>query len=190
MSDGPLTLWVLRHAKAARDDPGGDRTRPLTKRGRRQAESVRDHLGSLTTPEQRRLPGLVVSSPAARARETAELVMPALPRAAFTLEEVLYSEEAPEILEWLRKSAPGQRSIMLVGHNPTLEELCGLLEPRAAGGSRRSEPLGTAGLVGLESAGSRLPVAEVSQQVYEAANSWGQLREESWSVFHRFRPEP
>jgi broad specificity phosphatase PhoE len=68
-------LYLIRHGKPAAtwgghdDDPGLDET------GRRQAEAARDHLLSL--PEGRR-PRLVVSSPLARCRETAEPTAKAL----------------------------------------------------------------------------------------------------------------
>ena len=145
---GSLHLWVLRHAKAAAQGPGGDATRPLTGRGRRQAERVRAHLESLGTDYS--LPSLCISSPAVRARQTAELVMPALPRARLEFDEALYSKDADGLVDWLRMIDPEESSVMVVGHNPTFLELCVMLAGDPEGEELESEGLPTAGLVVLE----------------------------------------
>ena len=53
--------------------------------------------------------------------------MPALPDAHIQFDQVLYDEDADGVLEWLRQLDPPEPRMMLVGHNPTLQELCLIL---------------------------------------------------------------
>lgn len=71
MKNHPLKkLWFIRHAEAVEADEfdGNDLERPLTKRGRRSAEAAFKKFSRL-----RSCPGIVISSKAKRARETAEI---------------------------------------------------------------------------------------------------------------------
>jgi phosphohistidine phosphatase len=146
-----LKIWVLRHAKAEAEGPGGDFARSLTPRGRRQAKAVREHLAQLA--ETHELPSLVLSSPAARALETAEAVLPALPSARLQTEAQLYSQHADGVVKLLRELDPEERALMVVGHNPTLYELCMMLATPAGSKTIESAGLSTAGLVVLAFAG-------------------------------------
>jgi phosphohistidine phosphatase len=168
---GSLRVWVLRHAKAAAQGPGGDATRPITARGRRQADAVREHIESCAGDGF--LPDLVLCSPAVRARETAELVMPALPEAAFEVDDALYSQDAPGLLEWLRILDPEVSSLMVVGHNPTLQELCVLLAMPPD-----SEAIDLAGF----------PTAALVELEQEHATTWGDLEAGRSRLVHRFSP--
>jgi phosphohistidine phosphatase len=166
-----LSVWVLRHAKAAAQGSGGDATRPITARGRRQADAVRQHIESLA--DEGALPDLVLCSPAVRARETAELVMPALPEASLEFDDALYSQDAPGLVEWLRILDPEVSSLMVVGHNPTLHELCVLLAAPPDSETLDLAGLQTAGLVVLEQ---------------EGATTWPELASGSSRAVHRFTP--
>jgi phosphohistidine phosphatase len=167
-----LGLWILRHGKAASEGPGGDSTRPLTKRGRRQADIVREHLEEVGRTLE--LPALVISSPAARALETAELVVPAMPNARLDIEAELYSEEASGILEWLRDVRPDEKTVMIVGHNPSLLDLSILLSGPVDRELMVSAGLPTAGLVALSDGN---------------AGEWGELVAGSSKIVHRFVPD-
>jgi phosphohistidine phosphatase len=169
---GSLHVWVLRHAKAAAQGPGGDATRPLTARGRRQANAVREHIESVSGRSA--LPDLVLCSPAVRARETADLVMPALPGARFEVDDALYSQDAPGLIGWLRILDPEVSSLMVVGHNPTLHELCVMLAASPASEAIDSEGLATAALVELEQ---------------QHAATWGRLALGASRLVHRFTPD-
>ncbi len=151
-SSASLVIWILRHAKAAASGPDGDFSRPLTGRGRRQSNSVREHLEALGQSEVERplLPTLVLCSPAARARETAEIVMPPLNDARIQFEQVLYDEDADGVVEWLKQLDPPDSRIMIVGHNPTLLELCLMLADRTDRDEIETAGLPTAGLVRLD----------------------------------------
>ena len=110
------TLLVLRHAKSSWDDPAlGDHERPLNKRGRRDAP----RMGELVR-EYGLIPDVVISSDAVRARRTAEA-------ASFTgeirLDSHLYLAGPADILSLLQRVRENAQTVMIVGHNPGLEQL-------------------------------------------------------------------
>ncbi len=69
---------------------------------------------------------LVMCSTARRARQTAEPVVAAL-GCPVQYEEALYATDAEALLEVVRALSDRDASVMLVGHNPTLEHLTALL---------------------------------------------------------------
>jgi len=112
-------LHLLRHAKSAWDDPTlADRDRPLTPRGRRAGAALARHL---ETADVR--PGLVLCSPAARARQTLELVLPALGSPDVEFEESLYHASAERIRRLVAALPGDQAEVLLVGHNPGLQDV-------------------------------------------------------------------
>jgi phosphohistidine phosphatase len=114
------TLLVLRHAKSSWSDSAlDDHERPLSKRGRRDGP----RMGQLVR-ESGLIPDLVVSSDAVRARLTAEAVVEAARYAGeLLLDQRLYMASAADILALLRKMPERAETVMIVGHNPGLEEL-------------------------------------------------------------------
>jgi len=118
------TLYLLRHAKSSWSDPAlPDRERPLAPRGRRDAKRVAEHLVRLGVE-----PGLVLCSAAVRTRETLQLVRPALgATTSVVLEDELYAAAADTLLERLRAVPDGVASVLLIGHNPGLQDLALLL---------------------------------------------------------------
>jgi phosphohistidine phosphatase len=117
-----LSLYVLRHAKAERDGFADDHARPLRKRGRRAAQAMGRFLTRIA--EQ---PELVLASSALRARETAELALAAGRwRAALELDRRLYLAE-PEALLRVAAEVEDVGRLLLVGHQPGLSLLIGLL---------------------------------------------------------------
>jgi phosphohistidine phosphatase len=116
-------LLLLRHAKSSWDDPElPDRERPLAPRGRRDAGRIARHLRRAGST-----PDLVLCSPATRTRETLELVRPALGDAAVLLEDELYAAPAGRLLERVHRVPDSVASLMLIGHNPGLQDLALLL---------------------------------------------------------------
>ncbi|MGW0966040.1 SixA phosphatase family protein [Streptomyces sp. NPDC002516] len=112
-------LVVLRHAKSAWPDEVPDHERPLATRGRRDAPAAGRALADADL-----LPDLALCSTAARARETWELAArewgtPPPVR----LDGRLYGADVPELLEAVREVPEHVRTLLLVGHNPGLEEL-------------------------------------------------------------------
>ena len=118
------TVLILRHAKAAREDPDlADFDRPLTKRGRREAPAM----GAWMSDHGLR-PDLVLCSEAKRARETCAAVTGALAGGAPTLHERgLYMASASALLHRLRRIGDSVSCVLLVGHNPGLHELAAAL---------------------------------------------------------------
>ncbi len=113
-------LLVVRHGSAAGKATGGsDRERPLTPEGRRAVRELGERLRSDGIE-----PDLVLCSPAQRTRETLSLLGTALtrlPPAEF--DEDLYLADACTLLDHLHAAPGGTRCLLLVGHNPGLEEL-------------------------------------------------------------------
>jgi len=110
-----LILW--RHADAEEAAAGGDLARELTRRGRKQSERMgarlRGHIGR---------DWLVLSSPARRAVQTAEgLEMP--------FEERPVLAPGASVAAILREAQwpGGKRSVVVVGHQPTLGEVAAKL---------------------------------------------------------------
>jgi phosphohistidine phosphatase len=115
------TLLVLRHAKSSWDDTAlDDHERPLNKRGRRDGP----RMGELVR-EHRLTPDIIMSSDAVRARRTAESVAKAARYAGeILLDRLLYIASPPDILAVLRTTRETKAgTVMIVGHNPGLEEL-------------------------------------------------------------------
>ena len=127
------TLYLLRHAKSSWSDPAlADEERPLAPRGRRDAKRVCEHLERLGIA-----PALVLCSSARRAVQTLELLQPALgPVTPVLIEPELYGATAEELLGRLRALPDDVASVLLIGHNPGLQDLALLLASAGAELSR------------------------------------------------------
>jgi phosphohistidine phosphatase len=114
------TLLILRHAKSSWDDPDlPDIDRPLNKRGKRDAPRVGQRLR-----QQDLVPDLILSSPARRARQTAEAV--ALESGFggdIEIRTDFYPGEPDDYIENLGQLPDEVERVMVVGHNPGLESL-------------------------------------------------------------------
>ncbi|MFH9400306.1 SixA phosphatase family protein [Streptomyces sp. NPDC017638] len=116
---GPLRrLVVLRHAKSAWPAGVEDRLRPLAPRGLRDAPAAGRALAAGS------LPDLALCSTAVRARRTWELVSAewATPPSV-RYDRRLYAAGVPQLLEVVREVPAEVRTLLLIGHNPGLEEL-------------------------------------------------------------------
>ena len=116
-------LLLLRHAKSSWDDPAlADHDRPLAPRGRRAAKLIGEHLR-----ENQIGVSLVLCSSARRARETLDLVQTP---GEVLIERELYGASADELLARLRRVPDQRGTVMLIGHNPAIEDLAvGLAGP-------------------------------------------------------------
>ncbi len=115
------TLLVLRHAKSSWSDSAlPDHERPLSERGERDAP----RMGTLLR-KRRLVPDMIITSDAARARMTAEAVAEAAGCASgITSDHLLYLASPDDIVAVLNSVKPASRkTVMIVGHNPGLEEL-------------------------------------------------------------------
>ncbi len=117
------TLLLFRHAKSAWGDPGlSDHDRPLAPRGLRDAPRMGRWLA-----REGLVPDRTVSSTAVRARRTARLALEAAgaPPESLTVDGRLYGATPWGILAVASEAArrSGCRRLMVVGHNPGLEDL-------------------------------------------------------------------
>lgn len=114
-----MKLLLLRHAAAMpRGTPGvGDDERPLTASGKAAFRVAARGLALIA-----RRPDVVLTSPLARARATAEIAARAFKRIAPTLEPALADESVNGIVIAL-KAYPLSATIALVGHEPQLSAL-------------------------------------------------------------------
>lgn len=111
-------LLLLRHGKSDWSKAMSDMARPLKTRGKRGARRMGTWLA-----REGRVPERILTSPAERARATAETCAKAmgLARDAVAVEAGLY-EAAPEALARAVSRCPATVSrLMVVGHNPGLE---------------------------------------------------------------------
>ncbi|KUM99200.1 phosphohistidine phosphatase [Streptomyces yokosukanensis] len=117
---GPLRrLVVLRHAKSAWPEGVEDHRRPLASRGLRDAPAAGRALAEADC-----LPDLALCSTAVRARRTWELASAEWgtpPPVRY--DSRLYGADVPDLLEVIREAPPEVETLLVVGHNPGLEEL-------------------------------------------------------------------
>jgi phosphohistidine phosphatase len=147
-------LLLLRHGKSDWDTDASDFDRPLKRRGKKAAYCVGKWLR-----KQQLVPDLVISSPAARAIRTARVACKTmgLKRSRIMTEDHVYLANPEELIAVLY-DCPEQARIMLIGHNPGLEDLMLYL---------------TGGNVVMPDDGKLLPTASIA--VLEMPDSWRDL---------------
>jgi phosphohistidine phosphatase len=120
------TLILLRHAKSDWSGQEGDHDRPLAKRGRRQAPEAGRWLAANVDSID-----LAVVSTANRARSTWDLASHELGQPPETrLEDDAYAASADDLLNTVRGLDEALHTVVLVGHNPGIEELAEALTAR------------------------------------------------------------
>jgi phosphohistidine phosphatase len=114
------TLLVLRHAKSSWNHPElDDHERPLNERGRRDGPRMGELMRTYGL-----MPDIVISSDAVRAQLTADAVAEAARYAGeILLDPRLYMASPADILSLLRTVREDAETVMIIGHNPGLEEL-------------------------------------------------------------------
>jgi len=114
------TLLILRHAKSSWDNPNiADHDRPLNKRGKRDAPRI----GRLIR-DQDIVPDLIISSTAKRAAATAEAVADACDyEGDIEFTRSFYHADAETFLDRLSSVQDQNSIVMVVSHNPSVEEL-------------------------------------------------------------------
>jgi phosphohistidine phosphatase len=148
------TLYLLRHAKSSWDDESlRDFDRPLNDRGKKAAEKI----GRFVAKEKLK-PELILNSPALRARQTTEIV---LRTSALSVEvrfdERIYEASLSTLLAVLADIPRERKSVLLVGHNPGMEELLHFLTGEA----------------------KSMPTAALAKINFEASNGEGLKRNEA-----------
>lgn len=114
------TLMLLRHAKSSwKDTALEDFERPLNGRGRRSADLLRAFLKGREIRPQ-----LILCSPALRTRQTVEIVFDGPPPTLeVKFEQGLYLASVAQLLEVVLRCGRDRDQVVVVGHNPGIEEL-------------------------------------------------------------------
>jgi phosphohistidine phosphatase len=157
------TLYLLRHAKSSwKDVTLPDFDRPLKDRGRKAAKQIGRYLtrAKLSDP-------LVLCSPAARTRETADIVLKhANLRVEVRFEERIYEASLRDLVQIVSEIPDDKQDVIMIGHNPGFEEL----------------------LAYLTGEGRRMPTAALGKINFEV-ESWKDIREDQgnleWFVIPR-----
>ncbi|MGZ8183979.1 MAG: SixA phosphatase family protein [Methylobacter sp.] len=149
-------LLLLRHAKSDWSIDMDDFSRPLKKRGRRAAKQVGRWLR-----EQHLIPDTILSSPATRTLATAKRVCRQLDidESTIVCDPGIYEADAQTLLAIL-KNLCHERRVLLVGHNPGLENLLIKLIPHSVPLSANGKCLPTAALAQLSFKGDWTELAE------------------------------
>lgn len=130
------TLYILRHAKSDWNDAAlSDFERPLNERGRKAAPLI-----GKTMKERNFVPQTIISSPAVRAKQTAELVREnAEIEGEINFDSRIYEANPQTLLEIVSEIEDANDAALIVGHNPGFETLVRIL-------TGKIEPMPTAAL--------------------------------------------
>ena len=113
-------LTLMRHGDAKWKDPEvADFERPLNRRGVGETEAMARRMAELAL-----LPTLIITSPATRTRQTADIVARELgvPARHVRTDEALYLARADDILKVIHATGPRVPHLMIVGHNPGISK--------------------------------------------------------------------
>ncbi len=113
------TLYILRHAQKNASEDEYDYDIELTQKGLEDSKIIGEKL-----KEKKIKPDLIVSSPAVRARQTAEIVAHEIDYYKNIMyNEVIYQAFLNEIVESITYTFDTVDTLMIVGHNPSLTAL-------------------------------------------------------------------
>jgi phosphohistidine phosphatase len=127
-------LLLLRHGKAESPPGVADRDRPLAKRGRRQSEYA-----GAECRQRDLVPDLVVVSPSLRTRETWDAFAEGLQsELEVDIDPRIYANTVDDVLDVLSEIPEETRTVLLVGHNPSIEAVAGALDHDSARGTDTS----------------------------------------------------
>jgi phosphohistidine phosphatase len=118
------SILILRHAKSSWKLPDvNDHDRPLNKRGKRDAP----HMGEIIQ-DKNLVPDFIISSTAKRAHSTAKAVAKAAGyKGDIALNQSLYAAPPTAYIDVLHDLPNKYTRVLLVGHNPGLEQLVNML---------------------------------------------------------------
>ena len=130
------TLLLMRHGKSSwKDDSLSDHERPLKKRGRRDSKRIAQEIDKNDL-----YPHIILSSTAARAKETVEIIVDTLDyenRIVFS--DQLYMAEPEDFIDILGQLSDDYDTVLVIGHNPGMEAYLQIIDGEI-------ESLPTAGL--------------------------------------------
>ena len=112
-------LYIIRHAKSSwSDETLDDFERPLNKRGKANAPMMGERL-----KEKGVMPDIIISSPAKRAKTTAEIIAKKVGYKNILFLDDIYEATSETLSKIVKRLDESYKIIFLVGHNPSLNEL-------------------------------------------------------------------
>ena len=129
-----MNLYLMRHAEAAdlgAEGATSDADRPLTEKGQGQAQLMGRLLRRLDVKLE-----LVLTSPFARARETADLLIEEYGGHVDILDDETFVPDGAESDMWATIARTSRSRVLAVGHLPSIGDLAAALM-----GSRAAQPL-------------------------------------------------
>lgn len=154
-------LYLFRHGKSSRDDLRlSDEERPLTPKGIKKTLLVADYLKTSGIH-----PDLILSSPAARAFETAVLVASGLgyQKELIKIDRKIYDGYYDRMLDVIYGTSNDIASLMIFGHNPTISQLANLfLNP----GIGEMDPSAVAGISFNTDRWEGIPLCEAAKEFF------------------------
>ena len=157
-----MRLLLLRHAKSDWSKDADDHDRPLSARGRKAVPEMALYMRS-----KEYLPQVVLCSTAQRTRETLDLLLAAwTKKPALRYERELYLADWPVLLASLKKVPARASPLLLVGHNPGMEQLAVALALQSRGVAERAR---------LQRLTQKFPTAGLAVLDFELA-SWRNLK--------------
>ena len=121
-------ILLMRHAKSSWRAPSlSDYERPLDSQGSENTHKMAGYLA-----KQLLIPDQIFSSPALRARSTTEIMMDQLnlPASSLTWNDKLYFTESQSYIDAIHSANESSGTILIVGHNPMIENVLGILTNR------------------------------------------------------------
>ena len=117
-------IYIIRHAKAEKDDSKGDFERDLSKKGEQEIKDMLKRLKNRHLKVKR-----FISSPALRAARTTRLLAKGLKLGEkdIIFDKRLYKADENALFEYIKALSDEFSEFCIVGHNPALRELCELL---------------------------------------------------------------
>ena len=142
-----MNLYILRHGLAVDQGKKGiknDQSRPLTPKGMRRLWQIAEAMEQMELSYD-----WIFSSPWLRAKQTAEIVAQAfeLQKKIKLTEDLAPGGNPKNLIEQLNRLKPQPKNVLLVGHEPYLGRLVGLL---ASGNTGAAIDLKKGGLCKLE----------------------------------------
>jgi len=164
------TLYLMRHAKSDWHSAAqSDFDRPLNQRDSKDAARMGQWLN-----KQNIAPSLIFSSPAERAKQTAVAVVEAMGLAAEQIQfnKDLYLADRATLLTILRAIQETTESVLLVAHNPGLDDLVEWLAP---------EP------PPLSESGKLMTTAAIA--IFAVPEPWAKLKRNTTRLVQLLRPK-
>ena len=168
-----LQLMLLRHAKSSWTAAGlADAARPLTGRGKAAARAMGREIAARGLK-----PDLVLCSPARRARDTWKIAAAQLKSSPRVLvEDAIYDfGNGGRVLSAIFAGAGPVKSVLVVGHNPSLERLAARLS--VSGDARLRARIER-----------KYPTASLAV-IHFTADDWGKIADQGGELRHFIRPK-